>query len=214
MRKTLFKNDDLIIHDEATDKLKASDDLSRAAEKLKRDSLPDDIFLLDPRNYKILQGKGVPFNYNWFIFAFSLASTVLMVLIIGYGIQSGLVASAGPVYGLIVLAILGAACAALAAFSYLSVKLIRNDKDFAENGVLLIGTLSSIDGGWKRTAGTHSIPQYTITVDYNVELPDGTVISKTAWAVRRDLEDLKARPKQGTPVAVQYSPKSKKVRLL
>ena len=112
------------------------------------------------------------------------------------------------------LAILGAACAALAAFSYLSVKLIRNDKDFAENGVLLIGTLSSIDGGWKRHAGPNSIPHYTIIVDYNVELPDGEVITQKAAAVRRDLEDLKARPKQGTPVAVQYSPKSKKVRLL
>jgi len=213
MSKSLLKNDDLILRDDIG-KWKNSDDLHAAAEKLKRDSLLDDVFLLDPRNYRILQGKGEPFNYNWLIFAFSLVSILLLLAVLGFTVQSGLLMSAGPAFGLIALAILGIAGAALAAFSYLSVKLIRNDKDFAENGVLLVGTLSSIDGGWKRSAGTHSIPHYTNIVDYNVELPDGEVITKTAWAVRRDLEDLKARPKKGTPVAVQYSTKSKKVRLL
>lgn len=213
MSKSLPKNDDLILRDDIG-KWKNSDDLHVAAEKLKRDSLPDDIFLLDPRNYKILQGKGVPFSYNWFILAFILVSILLLVLTIGYGFQSGVLASAGPVFGLIALAIVGMAVAAMVAFFYLSVKLIRNDKDFAENGMLLIGTLSSIDGGWKKRAGSNSIPHYTIIVDYNVQLPDGQVITKKAAAVRRDLEDLEARPRKGTPVAVQYSTRSKNVRLL
>jgi hypothetical protein len=215
MSKTLFKNDDLILRDDAIGKLKTSDNLSRAAEKLKRDPRLDEAFLLHPENHRILQGKGVqPFNYNWLMLGFSLVSLVLLLFVLAFAVQSGLLMSAGSAFALIALVFVGITGVSLTLFAFLSVKLIRDDRDFAQNGVLLVGSLSSIGGEWKRSTGKNRPPQYKVTVAYTVELPDGKVITETAWANRRDLEDFKARPKQGTPVAVQYSPKSKKIRLL
>lgn len=215
MSKTLFKNDDLILRDDAIGKLKSTDDLSLAAEKLKRDPRLDEAFLLNPAYYRILQGKtALPFNYNWLMLGFSLVSIVLLLFVLGFAVQSGLLMSAGPAFALIALVFVGITGMTMTLFAFLSLKIIREDRDYARNGVLLVGSLSSIGGEWKRSTGKNRPPQYKVTVAYNVELPDGKVITETAWADRRDLEDFKARPKQGTPVAVQYSPKSKKFRLL
>lgn len=215
MSKSLFKDDDLILRDDAIGKLKPADSLSRAAVKLKRDPRLDEVFLLDPGNHRILQGKGVqPFNYNWLMLGFSLVSLVLVLVVLGFAVQSGFLLAAGQAFGLIALAFAGITGLTMILFAFLSVKLILADRDFAQNGVLLVGSLSSIGGEWQRSTGKNRPPQYKVTVAYNVELPDGKVITETAWANRRDLEDFNARPKRGTPVAVQYSTNSKKVRLL
>jgi hypothetical protein len=215
MSKTLFKNDDLIVRDDAIGKLKSTDDLSRAAEKLKRDPRLDEVFLLFPENRKFLQGETArPASISIAGLVFSILCLALLVLLVWFALQFGILSAAEPAFGIIALAFVAIAGGGVALLAYYSLKSYFDERDFAQNGVVLVGSLSSIGGEWKRSTGKNRPPQYKVTVAYTVELPDGKVITETAWANRRDLEDFKARPKQGTPVAVQYSPNSKKVRLL
>jgi hypothetical protein len=215
MSKSLFKNDDLILRDDAIGKLKPTDDLSRAAAKLKRDPRLADVFLLDPENLKFLEGKAAqPASASALGLAFGILFLVLLALLTWFGFQSGILTAGEPAFAIIALAFVVIAGAGMALIAYLSLKSLLDDRDFAQNGMLLIGSLSSIGGEWRRSTGKNRTPYYRITVAYNVALPDGTVVTETAGANRRDLEDFNARPKHGTPVAVQYSTISKKIRLL
>lgn len=155
-----------------------------------------------------------PFNYNWLMLIFSLMCLVLLLIAVGFAIRFDFLADIETPLAITATVLVALMGAGLLLFIALAVKFIRDDRDFDQNGVLLVGSLSSIGGEWRRSSGKNRPAQYKVTVAYNVELPDGKIITETAWANRRDLEDFNARPKRGTPVAVQYSTTSKKIRLL
>lgn len=215
MSKPLFKNDDLILRDDAIAKLKTSDDLSRAAAKLKRAPQLDDVFLLHSGSRNLQEGKpSGNQRLSAIMFGFGLLGLFAMLALIGFALHSGVLAADGSFASsalLSLMAIMGGF------FGWMTVIWLRQfyvDRDFDHNGVLLIGSLSSISGRWHERRRRPNTRHYRVTLDYEVELPGGTVISDTAEAWRPDLEALDARPKLGTPVVVRYSPKYKETRLL
>src|SRR5690606_17446558 len=147
------------LRDDSIGKLKSTDGLSRAAEKLKRDPRLADVFLLDPENLKFLEGKAAqPDSASALGLAFGILFLVLLALLTWFGFQSGILSAVDPAYAIIALAFVVIAGAGMALTIYLSLQSLLDDRDFARNGVLLVGSLSSIGGEWKRSTGKNKTP--------------------------------------------------------
>jgi hypothetical protein len=215
MNKSLLKNDDLILRDDAVSKLKNDDELIAAAEKLKRDQRPDEVFLLYPGNRDLLEGKPSETRHlSAKVAGFGLLGLIVFLAVIGFTLHSGVLGPEGSFASAAGLSLIAITAGVFGWLTVISLKQFYEDSDFDRNGVVLIGHLSSISGHWHERRRKPQFRHYQVTLDYEVELPSGTVISDTAEGTRPDLDALDARPAPGTPVAVQYSPTSQKTRLL
>lgn len=215
MNKSLLKNDDLILRDDAGDKMKRDDDLRAAAEKLKRDQPMDEVFLLYPGSRELLDGKpSGNHTLSATMIAFGLLGLVAMLALIGFALNSGFLPVDGSIASAAVLSLMAIMGGFFGWMTVISLKQFFEDREFDRNAVLLTGTLTSISGCWRTFTRRSKTPHYSVTVVYEVELPSGTFISDTAESTRPDLVDDSLLPQKGTPVAILYSPRYKRTRLL